>query len=59
MIQAESGKLWVTWVDSSSHVGWVQYDYTLESWSGVSVESYASETVADARGRIRTEVLAD
>lgn len=59
MIQAETGKLWVTWVDSSTHVGWVEYDYTLESWSGVSVESYANDTVVDARGRIRTEVLAD
>ena len=59
MIQAETGNLWVTWVDSSTHVGWVEYDYTLESWSAVSVESYANDTVVDARGRIRTAVLDD
>lgn len=57
MVLAESGKLWVTWVDSSTHVGWVEYDYTLESWSSVSVESYANDTATDARGRIRTAML--
>jgi len=59
MIQAETGKLWVTWVDSSSDVGWAEYDYTSETWGLPSYESYANDTVLDARGRIRTAVLED
>lgn len=57
MIHAESGHLWVTWVDSSTYVGWVEYDYTNETWSSAATESYAADTVAEARERIRDEVL--
>jgi hypothetical protein len=56
-IDAESGNLWVSWVDSSADVGWVEYDYTAESWSGASYESYAQDSVKHARDRIRDHVL--
>lgn len=42
---------------SSTDVGWSEYDYTGESWSTASYESYAEDTVADARSRIRSTVL--
>lgn len=52
-----SGHLWVTWVDGSSYVGWAEYDYGEESWSGVSFQSYSGGTVGAARQAIRTTVL--
>ena len=57
LVNSESGNLWATWVDSSTQVGWREYDYTAETWSSVQYESYSSDTVADARARIRTTVL--
>ena len=56
-IHEESGYLWVTWVDSSTLVGWSEYDYNLETWGVEETESYATDTVADARDRIRDEVV--
>lgn len=56
-ISVESGRLWVTWVDSNSNVGWVQYDYATRTWSTSSFESYADDSVSGARGRIRTRIL--
>ncbi len=53
----ESGHLWVTWVDSASNVGWCEYDYGTTGWSSPSFESYANDSVAAARGRVRTAVL--
>ena len=56
-VHYDSGALWVTWVASASDVGWSEYDSTTETWSAAADESYASDTVADARDRIRTTVL--
>lgn len=56
-IHEESGHLWVTWVDSSTLVGWSEFDYTTEAWGAEDTESYATDTVADARRRIRDEVI--
>lgn len=56
-VNAESGNLWVTWVDSSSQVGWSEYNYGNATWGSVGHESYASDSVTAARGRIRTTVL--
>jgi hypothetical protein len=57
LIHFESSHLWVTWVDSASNVGWCEYDYATSAWSSPSNESYASDNVTAARGRIRAGVL--
>jgi len=56
-IIADSGHLWVTWVDSTNDVGWSEYDYPPETWAAPSYESYAQDDVQAARGRIRGAVL--
>lgn len=56
-IDSVSGNLWVTWVDSSTNVGWVEYNYSTSTWSTPSYESYSSDSIAAARQRIRTTVL--
>lgn len=57
LILTESGHLWVTWVDSSSDVGWCEYDYGSETWSSPTYESYATDSVEDARERVRSSVI--
>ncbi len=57
VIRSESSHLWVAWVDSSTHVGWSQYTYATQTWTAAAYESYASDSVAAARARIRTTVL--
>ena len=57
LIQAESGNIWVSWVDSTSDVGWSEYDYSTASWGAPQYESYANDDVEAARARIRTTVL--
>lgn len=54
-IHAEGGHLWVTWVDSGSHVGWSEHD--ANGWSVPSYESYSGSSVAAARSSIRAAVL--
>ncbi len=56
-IHAESSNLWVTWIDSSSNVGWSEYDYTAEGWSGPNYEFYETGEEDDAHSQIRTTVL--
>jgi hypothetical protein len=55
----ESGHLWVTWVDSGTYVGWCEYDDQAETWSSPTYESFASDSVEDARERIRGSVVGD
>jgi len=57
MAHAEQGHLWVTWIDGESDVGWVEYDYASDTWSLSTTESYATDSVADARNRIRAIVV--
>ena len=57
LIHFEQGELWVTWVDSSSDVGWSAYDSATDTWSTADYESYSADSVADARGRVQTTVL--
>ena len=57
MARAAQGHLWVTWIDSASDVGWAEYDYASETWSLSLTESYALDSVEDARGRIRDTVV--
>jgi hypothetical protein len=56
-ITYEGGHLWTTWIDSASRVGYSEYNFTTQLWSGVAVESYGSDSVAAARARIRSRVL--
>jgi hypothetical protein len=56
-IHYEANHLWVSWIDSASEVGWSEYDYQAQDWSTTDYESYASDTVRDARDRIEDEVL--
>ncbi len=55
---AETGHLWVTWIDTNATVGWVAYDYVSRTWSWPEYESYANDSVSAARDRIRNEILA-
>lgn len=57
LIRFGSGNLWVTWIDSDTHVGWSEYDYGAAGWSAAEFESYANDDVDAARSRIRTTVL--
>jgi len=57
LIQGESGRLWLSWVDNATQVGWSRYDFGASTWSTPAFESYASDSVAAARGRIRSGVL--
>jgi len=59
LIQAESGRLWLSWVDSATLVGWCRYDSGTATWSVPAFESYASDSVSAARGRIRSSILAN
>lgn len=58
-IHHDSGYLWATWIHSATQVGWSQYDDSEESWSTASYESYESDNVAAARGRIRSEIVGE
>jgi hypothetical protein len=53
----ESGRLWVTWIDTTSDVGWSEFDYASETWSMPSYESYEQDDVQAARDRIRSAVM--
>lgn len=56
-IHAEDGNVWTTWVDSTSDVGWSEYDAVTDSWDLPQYESYAASDVPTARANIRATVL--
>jgi len=56
-LEAEAGHLWVTWIDSSTLVGYAEYSFESHLWSLPYRESYAGGTVAAARERIRNRIL--
>jgi len=56
-LQFDSGHLWVTWVDTSLRVAYVQYDYARRAWGTISYESYATDSIPAARARIRSIVM--
>jgi hypothetical protein len=56
-INAMSGHLWATWIDSDTELGWSAYDHETGMWSSPSFESYASDTVGAARRRVETTAL--
>ncbi len=56
-LHAESGKLWVTWIESSDRVGWSEYDATGDVWAFADYELYVNDSVEQARARIQDTVL--
>ena len=57
-IHAESGHLWITWIQDGSFVGWSELDPGSQTWLPAGLESYVTDgSVAGARSRIRTQVL--
>jgi hypothetical protein len=58
-VHTASGRVWVTWVDSGTEVGWSAYDAEGSTWSAPETESYAQDSVSAARGRIESHVLSN
>jgi hypothetical protein len=58
-LEADSGHLWLTWVDSDLEVGWSQLDAVSQTWTAPAYESHVLDTEDDARERIRASVLAN
>jgi hypothetical protein len=56
-IHAEYGRLWLTWVDSATEVGWCQYDLGTATWGAPRFDFYDIDSVSEARDRIRSIVL--
>ena len=56
-LHAEASHLWVTWIDSTSRLGYSEYSYISGHWSAPIPESYSPDSVAAARARIRSYVL--
>ncbi len=49
--------LWVSWIDSSTQLGWSEYDSTNDTWSTEQHESYSGPAdIPAARARIETTV---
>lgn len=57
-LHAEAGRLWLTWVNSGDEAAWSEFDYSTDSWSATDYESFATDSVAAARERIRQSILA-
>ncbi len=58
-VLSDSGHLWVSWIHDATLVGWIEYDFATENWSNPSFEPFSSDSVAEARSRIRSTVLSD
>ena len=58
-VHAEHGRVWLSWVDSATEIGWCRYDPSRSTWSVPRFEPYDLDSVADARGRIRSLVLSN
>ena len=56
-IHTEDGHVWTTWVDSTSDVGWSEYDAVTDSWDLPQYKSYSSSDVDTARDSIHDTVL--
>ena len=56
-IDAELDHLWVTWIDSASHVGFSEYDSEAKLWAVPKFEPFSADSVMAARSRIRERVL--
>ena len=56
-IHTEDGHVWTTWIDSTSDVGWSEYDAVADAWDLSQYESYTAADVPTARAKIRSTVL--
>lgn len=56
-IHADTGHLWITWIDSDNEVAWSEYDHAQDAWGNVQYESYALDSPTDARERIRDSIV--
>jgi len=56
-LDAELDHLWVTWIDSTSSVGYSEYDPQTRLWALPTFEPFATDSVTAARSRIRARVL--
>lgn len=56
-LNAESGHLWVTWIDGPSRVVYAEYVYARQLWNVPLQESDPAGSVPAARERIRERVL--
>lgn len=58
-IHAEYGRVWMSWVDSATEIGWCRYDPSRSTWGVPQFEPYDIDSVAEARGRIQSNVLSN
>jgi hypothetical protein len=56
-LHAESGHLWLTWIDSSSYVGYSEYLYGSQYWAIPGREAYSPGGVLSALSRVRSRIL--
>ncbi|MDQ7087770.1 MAG: hypothetical protein Q9Q13_07920, partial [Acidobacteriota bacterium] len=57
-IHAESGHVWIDWIDSSTRLGWSEWDASSGLWGAVQHEDYSgSSQIPVARQAIRSTVL--
>jgi hypothetical protein len=56
-LHVESGHLWLTWIDSSSYVGYSEYLYTSQYWAIPAREPFSAGGVLTALARIRSRIL--
>jgi hypothetical protein len=56
VVAFEGGRLWITWVEDSTHVGWSEYRGA-GVWSAPRYESFESSSIESARATIRAIVL--
>jgi hypothetical protein len=56
-LHAESGHLWLTWIDSNSYVGYSEYIYASQYWALPSREPFTAGGVLSALSRIRSRIL--
>ena len=57
-LHVKAGRLWVTWIDSDSEIGWSLYDAATEFWGLPGYENYASQGSKQALSQIESVVLA-
>ena len=58
-IHAEFGRVWMSWVDSATEIGWCRFDLSRSTWGVPQFESYDIDSVTEARGRIRSLVFSN
>ena len=56
-LHAESGHLWVTWIDAASYVGYSEFNYNMHLWSLPARESFAADSASAALSRIQSRIL--